>query len=330
VTLPHLSGLHAIPLPTPFSVGDVNVYLLEPAGPSEQLTLVDTGPRWDATEKALDAALAGLGHTVSDLRQILISHAHPDHYGLAAQLVSRSGATLSAHPGSRPALQSEATAHQQEISFYRHWFDQCRVPPSLQDRIRLERNDSGRYADPVPVDHLLTDGDLLPMAGRHWHVLSTPGHAGGLVCFFEPESRTLLSSDHLIARITSNPIVEPPPPGESDRPKRLLQYIQQLERVAALQPAVAYPGHGLPITDVAALVAKRIAFHQQRADRIYRELARRPHTVFELVQQLFPADLPPVHLFLALSEVQGHLDLLVHQNRAQCVLSQATCLWQPA
>ena len=330
MTLPPLPGLHTIRLPTPFSVGDVNVYLLQPAAFSDRLTLVDTGPHWDATRRALEAALAGLGHSVSDLRRILISHAHPDHYGLAADLVERSGAQVAAHPGSQPTLESGIAVDQLETSFYRHWLDQCQVPPPVQDQIRLDRDNSGRYSLPLSVDHLLADGDVLPMAGRRWQVLSTPGHAGGLVCFFEPASRTLLSSDHLIATITSNPIVEPPPPGRSDRPKRLLQYLHHLERVAALRPAVAYPGHGPPITDVAGLVARRLAFHQQRADRIYQELALRPRTVFELVRGLFPADLPPVHLFLALSEVQGHLDLLAHQSRAECVPSGAGCLWHPA
>jgi glyoxylase-like metal-dependent hydrolase (beta-lactamase superfamily II) len=175
---------------------------------------------------------------------------------------------------------------------------------------------------------VLADGDCLLMAGRNWQVLSTPGHAGGLVCFFEPKSRILLSSDHLIAKITSNPIVEPPAPGQSERPKRLLEYLEQLERVAALDPLVAYPGHGEPITDVTGLVTERIAFHERRADRVLQRLAQGPRTVYELVQELFRSDLPPVHLFLGLSEVQGHLDLLACQKRAQCIASGSICRWQ--
>jgi glyoxylase-like metal-dependent hydrolase (beta-lactamase superfamily II) len=327
VNVPCLAGLHPIELPTPFSVGDVNVYLLEPVQSFERLTLVDTGPDWEATQRALQAALGGSGYTVSDLQEILISHAHPDHYGLAARLVSESGARLAAHPDSQPALESGTSSSRRATAFYHRWLAECGVPAHVQDQIGLDREDSHQYARPVAVDCLLHDGDVLSLAGHQWRVLSTPGHAGGLVCFFEPESRILLSSDHLIATITSNPIVEPPSPGQSERPRRLLQYLEQLQRVAALKPAVAYSGHGQPITDVAGLVAQRIAFHQARADRIYQELDH-PRTVYELVEKLFPVDLPPVHLFLAISEVQGHLDLLANQNRAACVASDATCLWQ--
>jgi glyoxylase-like metal-dependent hydrolase (beta-lactamase superfamily II) len=328
VSATRLPGLHAIRLPTPFSVGDVNVYLLERIRSFELLTLVDTGPLCEETQRALQAALAELGYAIPDLEQILISHAHPDHYGLAAHLVSQSGARLGAHPHSRPGLESTTTGATAS-EFYQHWFDQCGVPPSLQSLIGLDHADGYNYASSVAVDYELCDGDELSLAGHQWLVLSTPGHAGGLVCLYQPESGILLASDHLIADITSNPIIEPPPPGQSERPRRLLQYLDQLQRVAALNPSVAYSGHGLPVTDVAALVTHRIAFHQRRADRIFRLLALHPQTVFQLVRQLFPPDLPPVHFFLALSEVQGHLDLLVHQSRAVCITSPSACLWQP-
>jgi glyoxylase-like metal-dependent hydrolase (beta-lactamase superfamily II) len=328
VTIARLAGLHTIELPTPFSVGDVNVYLLEPGGSVERLTLVDTGPDWEATRQALQIALSGLGYAIGDLQEILISHAHPDHCGLAAWLISESGARLSAHPDSQPALESGTSSNQRAATFYRRWLTECGVPPLIQDQIGLDRADSHRYARPVSVDHLLHDGDELRLAGHQWRVLSTPGHAGGLVCFFEPQSRILLSSDHLIAKITSNPIVEPPSPGQSDRPKRLLQYLEQLKRVAALEPAVAYSGHGRPISNVTELVAQRIAFHEARADQVYQELVGHPRTVYDLVQRLFPANLPPVHLFLAVSEVQGHLDLLASQDRADCIVHDPACLWQ--
>jgi hypothetical protein len=75
-------------------------------------------------------------------------------------------------------------------------------------------------------------------------------------------------------------------------------------------------------------VTERIAFHQQRADRIHQALASEPRTVFQLVQALFRSELAPVHLFLALSEIQGHLDLLVHQGRAKCLSSEPAGWWQ--
>jgi glyoxylase-like metal-dependent hydrolase (beta-lactamase superfamily II) len=90
--------LHTIPLPTPFPVGPVNVYLAE----GEPLTLVDAGPRYDPAREALEVALAGHGYRVADLRRIVLTHAHPDHCGLAAELARVSGAEVLTHAASLP------------------------------------------------------------------------------------------------------------------------------------------------------------------------------------------------------------------------------------
>ncbi|MBN1813873.1 MAG: MBL fold metallo-hydrolase, partial [Anaerolineae bacterium] len=90
-----LQHLHAIELPTPFPVGPVTVYLSDARG--EPLTLVDTGPHSSRTRTALDAGLAALGYVVSDLDRIVVTHAHADHFGLAAALKAESDAQVVTH-----------------------------------------------------------------------------------------------------------------------------------------------------------------------------------------------------------------------------------------
>ncbi len=311
-------------------MGDVNVYLLQPARPGEQLTLVDTGPHWEPSETALRAGLAELGHSPADLGQIIITHPHPDHYGLASKLAAESGAAVLAHPNASPTLESGRNNSQLAVAFYLAWFAQCGVPAEVQEQIAAARDSTHHYARPVAVNADLCDGDPLRLGGQDWQVLTTPGHSGGLICLWQPDSRVLLANDHLIAQISSNPVVEPPAAGGAERPKRLLQYLEQLERVAALRPVIAYSGHGDPITDVAGLVQRRIAFHHQRADQVWEQLGRQPHTVFDLTRQLFPPTLPSVHLFLALSEVQGHLDMLEASGRASCHANGPVCRWTAA
>jgi len=325
-----LSTLHCRPLPTPYSVGDVNVYLLEPARPGELLTLLDTGPHWEPAETALRQGLGSLGYAVADLEQILISHPHPDHYGLAGKLAAESGAAVLAHPHSRLTLEEGTSIGRRAAAFYQDWFTRNGVPPSAQERIALARSDTHHYAQPVSLSGLLNDGDRLSMGGLDWETLATPGHSAGMLCFYQPETRVLLASDHLIDEISSNPVVEPPPEGQTASPKRLLQYLEQLERVAALKPAVAYSGHGRPISDVAELVNRRGKFHRQRAERVWEQLGERPLTLFELTGRLFSPDLPPVHQFLALSEVQGHLDLLEAAGRVVCLSDEQVWLWTTA
>jgi len=326
----HLPRLHRLALPTPWSVGDVNVYLLEPGRPGESLTLLDTGPNWEATDSALWHKLAHLGHSIRDIDRILISHPHPDHYGLAAKLVTESGAAVCAHPYSQATLATGNSNHQHTLSFYHNWLNTCGVPAAVQNHIGQARQDTHDYAQPVIINQFLKDGDILRMGGCDWQVLFTPGHSGGMLCFFQPETRALLASDHLIGEISSNPIVEPPSAGQSERPKRLLQYIQQLERVANLQATIAYPGHGRPIKNVANLVHQRKVFHQTRAEEIWLELSKRPMTIYQLSIQHFGDNLPALHAFLALSEVQGHIDLLQANDRVTCLVSNGIHHWTAA
>ncbi len=327
---PSLFNLHCLTLPTPYSVGDVNVYLVEPGQPHDPLTLLDTGPDWEAAENALWQGLAQHGYAVQNLGQILISHPHPDHYGLAAKLRQASGAAVCAHPHGQATLAAGQSNHRHTLAFYQHWLTECGAPPAVQLKIDQARQDTHGYAQAVTVDRFLNDGDSVQMGGREWQVLATPGHSGGMLCFFEPESRTLLASDHLIADISSNPVVEPPPAGQTERPKRLLQYLQQLERVADLRPVIAYAGHGPPVTDVEALVRERKAFHQTRAEQLLHQLGGRPQTIYQLSTSLFRPDLPALHLFLALSEVQGHLDLLQAAGQVYGTAEGDRLWWQAA
>ena len=91
---------HRISVPTPFYVGPVNVYLIE----EDPLTLIDAGPRDDASLAALRSGLATLGHKLADIKRIIISHAHADHYGLARVIVEESGATAYIHEWDAPAV----------------------------------------------------------------------------------------------------------------------------------------------------------------------------------------------------------------------------------
>jgi glyoxylase-like metal-dependent hydrolase (beta-lactamase superfamily II) len=323
----HLPNLHCLTIPTPFSVGDVNIYLFEPAAPGEQLSLLDAGPHWEPAERAVREGFAALGYRVSDLEQILISHAHPDHYGLAAVLASESAAKVLAHPYGFPILKADRRSAERTRAFYQDWFTRSGVPLAIQEGISSAQSSTHHVAQPVQPDGPLQDADRLSLGGLDWEVLATPGHSGGMICLYQPSSGTLLASDHLIDEISSNPVVEPPPAGMTERPKRLLQYLQQLERVSALRPTIAYAGHGRPIRDVGGLVQRRITFHQRRAEQVLRQLAEQPMSLFELASQLFGDALPPIHQFLALSEIQGHLDLLEASGQAEYQSDGAVGRW---
>jgi len=238
------------------------LYLAE----GEPLTLVDVGPRYDPAREELEKGLAGCGYRVADLERIILTHAHADHCGLAAELVRAAGAEVLTHAANLPWLADDADA--QRSVFYGEVMHWAGVPVEVMMAMARMRRGIGRYAEPLVPDCTLADSDVLRLGGEDWQVLHTPGHMGGLVCLYQPQRRLLISSDHLLRDISSNPIVEPPAPGETERPRCLVEYMAQLRRVAALDVALALPGHGPSITDHRALIRERLAFHKARARRV--------------------------------------------------------------
>ncbi len=315
-------NLYQIVLPTPFPVGPVNVYLAV----GEQLVLVDTGPNTPEAQATLRQALTGLGLSLAALDWIIVSHAHADHYGLAAKLVHTSGARLWSHPRNRPTLEDYVQDRRQRVAFYAETLIQAGVPPDVMAHIERVFQGYGRFAQAVRVDGELQEEDSVALAGQTWHVLAMPGHSGGLICLYQPELRLLLSNDHLLRDISSNPLLEPPPPGERGRSRPLVDYIASLKRTAALEVDVAWPGHGEPITDHCQLIARRLAFHQERGRKIRAVLQNGPSTVYQIVQVLF-SRLQPDDYFLAVSEVMGHLEWLESRGEVFCQQQRERLVW---
>ncbi len=315
--------LHCLELPTPFPVGPVNVYLAE----GDPLTLIDTGPKADVSRAALEAGLAALGYRVEDLQQVVITHHHADHLGLAGEIVARSGARLLTHPYTVPWLRDFSAEQLRQEPFYMQVWDEGGVPAEIVSAMRLANRGLTKWRDNAPPDGTLDEGDEIFLGGEPWQVFHTPGHAGGLICLWEPASRTLLANDHFIRDISSNPVLEPPPHLIGPRPRRLVEYLHHMRRMAALDPAVALPGHGLPVTDVAGLLRQRLAFHQRRAARLAGTLAAEPLTLWQLTQPLFPRLTRPMDYFLALSEILAHLDLLEATGQVASRLSTGVVRW---
>ena len=304
--------LHAIELPTPFPVGPITVFLGH--GPGEPLTLIDTGPHTPETRAALEAGLADVGYSLANLDRIVITHAHADHFGMAAGLVDLSGAQVWTHPWNIRTLSDRQADRACRVAFYADLLRQAAVPADILSAVGRATQGVNRFSQPVSVDVTLQEGDTLRLADLNWQVLHTPGHAAGLICLYEPTSQTLLSSDHLLADISSNPVVEPPPPGQAERPRSLALYTESLQRVAAMEIERALPSHGPVIYDVAGLVEERLSFHQQRMIRVLDALQQGASTTWEVTNAIFPHR-SPLDTFLAVSEVIGHLDLLEMEGR---------------
>ncbi|MDH4207848.1 MAG: MBL fold metallo-hydrolase [Anaerolineae bacterium] len=315
-------GILQLSIPTPFPVGPVNVYLLE----GEPLTLVDAGPRTEDAFEVLKAGLSELGYSVSDVEQVVITHAHHDHFGQAGRIVEESGAALLSFRENKYPLEKFDTWWEKRMAYLSDLMIKEGAPRESLTEIDAIRG-IGQYAAPVPELTPLDDNDEVRMGGSTWRALHTPGHALGHLCFYHQESRLLLSGDHLLRDITSNPVLETPRRGMRERPRSLPDYVQSLRRVRNLEIRKALPGHGEPVYDHRAHIDSILTHHAVREGLILQLLRQKDSTVYELGVALFGGELPGVELFLVMSEVIGHLDLLQLEGKVTRAEEDGRGIW---
>lgn len=305
------AGVHRIAVPTPFLVGRVNTYLVE----DEPLTLVDSGPNSATSMAELEKGLAGRGHAVGDLGRIVITHQHIDHIGLVQLLVDRSGAEVCALDRLAPWLASYAEHMDADDAFAEAVMERHGIPHELRLGLRAVVQQYRAWGGGAQVDTPLADGGSLAFRDRTWSVHHRPGHSPSDTVFADAERRMLLGGDHLIGHISSNPLVSRPLEGgdPDDRPRALLDYMNSMRATAAMELDVVLAGHGEPVTDHRALVEGRLQMHERRAEKIATLLADGPATAFEVAQSMW-GNIAVTQAYLTLSEVLGHVDLLLDRG----------------
>jgi glyoxylase-like metal-dependent hydrolase (beta-lactamase superfamily II) len=163
---------------------------------------------------------------------------------------------------------------------------------------------------------VLRDGEDMRFRERTLRVHHRPGHSPTDTIFHDRERRILLAADHLLGHISSNPLITRPPDGSTERPQALVTYLESLEATRAMEVDLVLPGHGDPIADHRALIDERFALHRRRAEKIHRLIAERPRTAYEIAQALW-GNIAVTQAYLTLSEVLGHVDLLLNDGRVR-------------
>lgn len=294
--------IERVRLPVPFPVGPVNCYLLV----GDPLTLVDPGMVYADTVDRLAGVLARVGCRLEDVAQVVVTHGHPDHFGAAGLVASRSGAAVVCGREDEAKLRLRLGPDLLRVAV------DLGAPAEFESALGPVVSAVRAMVAALPEDslRLVDDGDELVAGGRRWTVHLTPGHSAGHISLWDGSDATLLSGDHLLAEITPNPMVEPDAGRADGRRRSLAEYLASLSRFAALDPDRVLPGHGPCFTGVPALAAALADHHRARAGRILAEVRRLgAPTPYELAARLFP-DVAGFEVMLALSEVVGHLDLL--------------------
>ncbi|HZO07020.1 MAG TPA: MBL fold metallo-hydrolase [Solirubrobacterales bacterium] len=307
-----LAGIHRLSVDTPFRVGPVNCYLVE----GDPLTLVDTGPNSGTTLDALQSQLSAHGHAIDDIELIAITHPHLDHLGLTKIIVEHSGAEVAALAPLAEKLKDFPADADEEDAFAVEIMRRNGIPAEVAEALQLVSSSFRGWGSAVDVTRELADGDSIRLGDREFEVQHRPGHSTTDTLFWDADGEILIVGDHLIAHISSNPLISRPLDGSEGRTRSLIEYVESMKRTRELPAKIVLPGHGEPITDHVELIDARLASIQRREEKIYRLIKEQARTGYELAQAIW-GNVAVTQAFLTLSEVIGNADVLVEEGRVR-------------
>lgn len=289
-------------IPTPFYVGDVNVYLIR----EDPVTLIDVGPKTPEAAEALRRGLGANGVQFADIQRIVLTHAHEDHCGLAKQVRDEAkNAEIHLHRWEAGHLTGRLSQESHQRLLLRSG-----VPEVVFSEMRSLYDEISLLTDSLADSELkpLNDGEELEFASGTIRVLHTPGHTPGSCSFVREANRTVICGDCVLKRITPNPILSPDPVDPDRRFRSLAEYLVSLARLRELRPTLAYGGHGEPVTDFDEIFNRYVRAIDERQKRVISLIGASGSTAFEIAAALFPNADQDVHRFLAISEAVAHLD----------------------
>jgi glyoxylase-like metal-dependent hydrolase (beta-lactamase superfamily II) len=317
-------GVFRIPVPIPFpqAGGPVNVYLVEEAGGG--LLMWDAGLGTPDAEAALEEGFRRLGRRFSDVRRILVSHGHVDHAGAARFVQDRHGGELPVygHPADVPKYAAGGRTWREQATLYGAFLGRLGVPAEGIERSRIEGDRyvvSGRVAEVRP----LGEGEVIRTRHLELRVLHVPGHTPGLLNLHAPAQGLLFSADHLLEKVSPNPLIDLGPDGEEGWFRPLVAYLASIARVRALDLALVLPGHAEPFVGHRAVIDRLVDFYGKRQRRIRELLDARPRTAWEVARELFPKAQVP-QTFLVISETLANLEVMEARGEVRRSLEGGT------
>ncbi len=312
---PHIDRV-TLPIPTPLQ--HVHCYLVEG---KHGFAIIDTGFYTHEIERVWANALAQKGIRFADIEQIVLTHAHPDHYGAAGWLQEQTGAPIYLLEQERDLIDRHAMRKDSWSDALIAYFRPFGLPFTYEEEVRAHEAFMLQLISPAPTQITwLREGDTFELMDVPFEVIWVPGHSPGQMMLYHEPQKVAFVGDHVLMGIT--PIVGV---WSEDDLYALDNYLHALRKVAMLDLRVGLSGHREPIEAWQKRIGDILGHHEWRLKRIL-DVVQEPLTAWEIMLRVFRVRQPEQLLF-ALAESIAHLEYLVQQGALQKKVQDGTYLF---
>lgn len=301
-------NIYQVHIPIPFPLISVNCYLVrDPDG----WVMIDTGLQYAPALEAWEAAFRSLDLDEHHISRIYLTHAHPDHYGLAGHFQRLSSAPVYALDQEIRVVPIEWQSGGEHMHALARFLTKHGTPQDVVEQIRERSLEVLSMVEPQPVLSPLQEGEEVHLACETYRVIWTPGHANGHLLLHQERDGLVFVGDQVLVKITPNIALWP---GLDENPLR--SYLASLDKLDRLKISVALPGHRAVIHDVPGRVAELREHHRIRANECS-DAAGEGATAYEVCLKVFPRLKSIDDIRMALVETLSHLEYLVGEARLE-------------
>jgi glyoxylase-like metal-dependent hydrolase (beta-lactamase superfamily II) len=302
----------------PSDLSHVNAYLIE--GKNENL-LIDTG--WDTSDSftAFNKELKDNGFTLKDITRIVITHVHPDHYGMAGKIKQLTNCPVATSDIEAGLLDARYVHMDNLLRLMKQYMQSHGAPLEAVDSLSQSSLPMRKLVTPTMPDLKLKAGDKIKLDPFEFTVLLTPGHSPGHICLYEPKRKLLFTGDHILPEITPHIGFHP-----QSGPNPLGAYLDSLDAVFPLDVNFAFPGHGPAFSGIKQIIEGLFRHHDQRQATILKSIALDMKNAYQIATEIAwrtddePAGFQSLNTFnqrLAILETVAHLEYLVNEGKAK-------------
>jgi glyoxylase-like metal-dependent hydrolase (beta-lactamase superfamily II) len=306
--------IHLLKVPIPDNPLEfLNAYLIKT---SEGSLLIDTGWNTDEAFESLTNQLESIGVAWHDVRYIVITHVHPDHFGLVGRLIKHTKAKIVMHELENAMVHQRFLELDELVEEMGYWLRLNGVPETTRPILQRSSLSQLGYVAVAKPDIIVQGGEHIQLADFDFEIIWTPGHAMGHICLYEPNRRILFSGDHVLAEITPNVSMH-----VQSISNPLADYLSTLSSVSKLPVEIVLPAHGEVLSNLKERVAEIKQHHKDRNQEIIKALSHGAKNAYEVSSMLTWstggtawADLPDHTKRAAVTETISHLELLFAQG----------------